>query len=71
MKDPMWINLKTQDEMRTEGWAAESRDADGHLISCHIAFDADDASIVNWVAECTAAGETVTFFPKSGWVVPK
>lgn len=63
MKDPMPINLASTETIRSNGWAAESRDADGHLTSCHAPFDGDD-SIVEWIIECTARGETVTFFPR-------
>ena len=33
MQNPMKINLTTSDEVRAQGWVAEARDADGHLVS--------------------------------------
>lgn len=33
MRDPKPVNLWTPDEVRAAGWAAEARDADGHLMS--------------------------------------
>ena len=34
MKNPYPINLTTPEEVRAQGWFAEARDSDGHLISC-------------------------------------
>lgn len=50
MKSPMPTNLSTPAEIRAAGWAAEERDADGHLISSHGAFDSD-AVLVDYVRE--------------------
>lgn len=33
MKNPSPINLTTTSEVRLQGWVAEARDADGHLVS--------------------------------------
>lgn len=33
MKNPNPINLLTTSEVRTQGWIAEARDSDGHLVS--------------------------------------
>jgi sulfur-carrier protein len=62
MKNPMPVNLSTSDEVRAQGWAAESRDADGHLIRAHIPFDRDE-DIVWFVREGMQYGETVTIWP--------
>lgn len=62
MKNPNPVNLQTSEEIRKQGWQAESRDADGHLISCHAPISVDD-DIAQWIVECTSAGETVTFWP--------
>lgn len=66
MKNPFPVNLQTSAEVRQQGWQAESRDADGHLISCHAPIEADDQGIVEWIVECTSRGETVTFWPTKG-----
>lgn len=63
MKDPWPIHLTTTDEVQAQGWAAEARDEDGHLISTHAPFKEGDETIADWILECTRAGETVTFFP--------
>ncbi len=33
MKNPMPVNLTSQDDIRAGGWIAEARDEDGHLVS--------------------------------------
>lgn len=33
MKNPRPVNFTTTEEVRSKGWIAEARDADGHLIS--------------------------------------
>ena len=63
MEKPNPVNLTTTDEIKSRGWAAESRDADGHLISCHAPFEEGDSGIADWILECTRDGETVTFWP--------
>jgi len=40
MKHPMPINLMTTHEVEEQGWVAEARDMDGHLIST-LAFRGD------------------------------
>lgn len=63
MKNLNPVTLQTSEEIREKGWQAESRDADGHLISCHAPIEADDPGIAEWIVECTRNGETVTFWP--------
>jgi hypothetical protein len=70
MKNPFPVNLQTSAEVRGQGWQAESRDADGHLISCHAPIEANDGNIAEWIVECTSRGETVTFWPTNGDVLP-
>ncbi len=65
MKDPKPVNLQTSTEVWKAGWRAESRDADGHLISCHAPISAEDTGLAEWIVECTKAGETVTFWPET------
>lgn len=62
MKNPNPVNLKTVDEVRAEGWVGQSRDEDGHLISCTL-ISQDDDQMGNWIMECLSHGETVTFYP--------
>lgn len=61
MKNPMHINLMTPEQVKAGGWGAESRDADGHLISTHIPFERDE-EIVRFVREAIGDGETVTIW---------
>lgn len=68
MKNPNPVNLQSSAEVRERGWQAESRDADGHLISCHAPIEADDPGIAEWIVECTSRGETLTFWPTNGEV---
>lgn len=64
MRSPNPVNLMTSEEVRCNGWQAESRDADGHLIAMHAPFgSSDDEGIVWFVRECTSRGETVTIWP--------
>ena len=62
MQNPMQINLTTPEESRAQGWAAEERDTDGHLLSQHVDFE-DDESIVWYVREAMKRGGTVTIWP--------
>lgn len=64
MRDPKAVNLVTSEKVRADGWQAESRDADGHLISTHAPFD-DDAELSEYVRDETTRGHTVTIWPKS------
>ncbi len=64
MKEPRAVNLMTQDQCRADGWQAESRDADGHLVTAHAPFD-DAAEIAEYVREETTRGNTVTIWPQS------
>lgn len=61
MKNPMWINLQTSDDVRAQGWAAESRDTDGHLCSAHAPFQSD-AERLRYINEEVARGKVVTIF---------
>lgn len=62
MKDPYPINLMTPEESRSRGWQAESRDADGHLITQHAPFD-NAKHMADYVWEEAACGMTVTVWP--------
>ena len=64
MKNPSPINLMTPDEVRGKGWAAEVRDADGHLTRTHAQFE-DDEAIVWLVREAMEHGDTVTIWPST------
>ena len=63
MKDPWAINLITPEECRKNGWLAEARDADGHLISM-ISPRVDDASLGEFCREYMP-DHTITFFPEN------
>jgi hypothetical protein len=62
MKGPMPINLTTPEEVRAQGWMAEARDAEGHLMSTQAPFF-DDEDIVWFVREAIHRGHTVTIWP--------
>lgn len=62
MKDPMPINETSQEDVRKQGWMAEARDADGHVISVHAPFDSE-ADIGSCVREWLDDGNTVTIWP--------
>lgn len=64
MENPRTVNLMTPAESRALGWQAESRDADGHLVSQHAPFD-DDEEMGNYVRDETARGNTVTIWPQA------
>jgi hypothetical protein len=61
LKNPKLLNLMTSEEIRANGWGAEARDADGHLMTAHIPFSSDDERS-RYVAECAAEGWTVTIW---------
>jgi molybdopterin synthase sulfur carrier subunit len=63
MINPKPVHLQTPDEVRAQGWLAEARDGDGHLMTV-ISPEADDASLGQFMRECTADGMTVTAFPQ-------
>jgi len=65
VKNPNKINLMTSEEVRSNGWQAESRDSDGHLVMTHAPFD-NHASIIWLVREALKNGETVTIWPVEG-----
>ncbi len=62
MNKPFPINLMTPAEVRALGWAAESRDADGHLVST-ISHLVSDAELGKWVKERRDEGDTITVWP--------
>jgi len=62
MKNPHPVNLMTPEESCARGWAAEARDADGHLITQHGPFETD-AEMAQYAREETARGLTVTIWP--------
>ena len=64
MKNPSPINLMTPEEVRAQGWSAETRDSDGHLIRTNAAF-VRDADILWLVREAMEHGETVTIWPQA------
>lgn len=64
MENPAKVNLLTTAEVRALGWAAEARDADGHLVSTHAPFESD-ASVIEYLRDSAEHGETVTIFVKA------
>lgn len=64
MEKPNLVNLKTSEQVRRDGWHGETRDADGHLIRTHGAFERDE-QIAEFVREALAHGETVTIWPST------
>jgi hypothetical protein len=52
----------TPEKSRSLGWAAEARDADGHLMNQHAPFS-DDAIMVHYIREAIDAGWTTTIWP--------
>lgn len=60
MKNPSAIHLSDDAYFRNLGWAAVSRDKDGHAMTSHAPF-ADKAEKDSYVAEEKARGHTVTF----------
>lgn len=64
MQNPNPVNLQTSEEVRALGWSAESRDQDGHLISCYGPVEKDDTDVIQWIMERIEDGETVTFWPR-------
>jgi len=63
MKDPWPVHLTTPEENRANGWLAEARDADGHLIST-ISPRGSDESFGMWCREYMP-DHTITFFPEN------
>jgi hypothetical protein len=62
MKSPNVVNLWTSEKVRSLGWGAEARDADGHLMNTHIPFSSDDERN-RYIGESLAEGWTVTLWP--------
>lgn len=62
MENPKPIHLMTPAEVRRNGWQAEARDRDGHLISMNAPFQTDE-DIVEFVRENINDGNTVTIWP--------
>jgi hypothetical protein len=65
MQNPVPAHLVTRDAVRANGWLAEARDDDGHLISL-VSPQGSDAALGAWIRECHAGGLRITVFPKSG-----
>lgn len=61
MKNPSPIHLTTDEEFAAHGWAAVSRDADGHAMGCHAPFDSL-AERNGYIDQEAARGCTVNFF---------
>lgn len=61
MRNPRPVNLMTPDESRSLGWAAESRDSDGHLMTQHAPFESR-AERLAYIAEEAKRGHDVTIF---------
>lgn len=59
MKSPKSVNLMTTAEVRANGWAAEARDADGHLMTTHAQFTSD-AEFLRYAKECAEENWTLT-----------
>jgi len=64
MENPKRVNLMSPEESRALGWQAESRDADGHLVSQHAPFE-DGSEMASYVRDETARGNTVTIWPQA------
>lgn len=64
MKNPAPINLTADAEFAAQGWAAVSRDADGHAMSCHAPFD-DDLERLEYIAAEALFGCTVTMLKET------
>lgn len=64
MKNPSPINLTTNAEFAAHGWAAVSRDADGHAMSCHAPFE-DDLERLEYIADEALRGCTVTILKET------
>ena len=62
MQNPMPINLRASEDIRSDGWQAECRDTDGHLTRTHAPFKTDE-DIVWLVREALEHGDTVTIWP--------
>lgn len=62
MKNPKPVNFSTSEEIRAAGWAAEARDADGHLMTTHAPFSSDTERY-RYVSECAEEGWTLTIWP--------
>ena len=70
MRDPWPINLTTPEQSRAAGWQAESRDADGHLMTHHAPFDGPE-DLAAYVMEEAARGHTVTVWPATPAALPR
>lgn len=63
MKNPNPINLMTTHEVESQGWVAEARDGDGHLISTQAWLEADSTNenlrmLGEFIAEYDGVGGT-------------
>ena len=64
MQNPMPINLMMTHEVQEQGWVAEARDRDGHLVST-VAFLDDISTNEN----LKSLGEFITEYEDAGHVV--
>lgn len=62
MDNPSPVNLQSPAEVRAAGWAAESRDDEGHLMTSHAPFESD-VEMVEFICEELARGHMVTIWP--------
>jgi hypothetical protein len=65
MQNPKHVNLMTTAEVRANGWEAEARDDDGHLMTTHAPFTSDDEAL-RYLREAADEGWTVTMWPRGG-----
>ncbi len=69
MKNPNPINLKTPEDVRGLGWAAEARDADGHLRSMlawpHEVEKNENAIMLAEFIQDYSPDCTITLFPEN------
>ena len=63
MNNPKPVHLKTDDEVRIEGWAMWARDADGHLVSCCMEMTGEHA--LEWLKSGLTVIPSNTKPPKS------
>jgi hypothetical protein len=61
MENPKPVHLTNTAEIQALGWAAESRDSDGHLMTTHAPFSTNKERD-KYCAEEKARGHIVTVF---------
>jgi hypothetical protein len=67
MQRPRPVNLMTPQESRALGWAAESRDKDGHLVTQHAPFESF-IEMIDYIRKERNSGHTVTIWPHESGV---